>query len=318
MQAIAREMAFSETTFVFPPPAPREASDFRVRIFTPASELPMAGHPTIGTAFALAHAGRVGAGTARTVFLEGVGPVPLALEWAGRRLSFAWMTRSRPQFGPVVGSGRGVRRRDGARGERPPSERLADRAGLLRPSVPGSPPSRRGSRWIARGLTPGRMHARLQRPGWSRDPCTSSRSITDRTAPTCTRGCSRPKSASPKTPRPDRPRGRSGRTSSGMGSWMRRRPYATSRARRWEGRAGCTSSQSSRRRIRATSRACASGRGRACRRRDPRLAGVESGHARSRAAAAGADALPPGPGARRPRGRPSRRCVQPARPPPRG
>jgi trans-2,3-dihydro-3-hydroxyanthranilate isomerase len=102
MQAIAREMAFSETTFVFPPPAPREASDFHVRIFTPASELPMAGHPTIGTAFALAHAGRVGAGTARTVFLEGVGPVPLALEWAGRRLSFAWMTQSRPQFGPVV------------------------------------------------------------------------------------------------------------------------------------------------------------------------------------------------------------------------
>ena len=57
MQAIAREMAFSETTFVFPPDAP--GTDYRVRIFTPASELPMAGHPTIGTAFALAHAGRI-------------------------------------------------------------------------------------------------------------------------------------------------------------------------------------------------------------------------------------------------------------------
>ena len=53
MQAIAREMAFSETTFVFPPDAP--GTDYRVRIFTPGSELPMAGHPTIGTAFALAH-----------------------------------------------------------------------------------------------------------------------------------------------------------------------------------------------------------------------------------------------------------------------
>ena len=53
MQAIAREMAFSETTFVFAPAAP--GTDYRVRIFTPASELPMAGHPTIGTAFALVH-----------------------------------------------------------------------------------------------------------------------------------------------------------------------------------------------------------------------------------------------------------------------
>ena len=130
MQSIAREMAFSETTFVFPvrapgapgapsapgAPAPRAPSaprapgapralddpDFHVRIFTPATELPMAGHPTIGTAFALALAGRVPAGSARTVFLEGVGPVPLDLEWNGERLAFAWMTQSRPQFAPVI------------------------------------------------------------------------------------------------------------------------------------------------------------------------------------------------------------------------
>ena len=43
MQAIAREMAFSETTFVFPPDVP--GTDWRVRIFTPASELPMARPP---------------------------------------------------------------------------------------------------------------------------------------------------------------------------------------------------------------------------------------------------------------------------------
>src|SRR5215211_1644277 len=64
MQAIAREMAFSETTFVFPPEA--EGTDCRVRIFTPASELPMAGHPTIGTAFAMAGAGRIPPGQAST------------------------------------------------------------------------------------------------------------------------------------------------------------------------------------------------------------------------------------------------------------
>ena len=55
MQAIAKEMNFSETTFVLPPERPD--TDVRVRIFTPGEELPMAGHPTIGTAFALARAG---------------------------------------------------------------------------------------------------------------------------------------------------------------------------------------------------------------------------------------------------------------------
>ena len=57
MQRIAQEMAFSETTFVLP--AETSDTDFRVRIFTPGAELPMAGHPTIGTTFALAHEGRI-------------------------------------------------------------------------------------------------------------------------------------------------------------------------------------------------------------------------------------------------------------------
>lgn len=52
MQAIAREMNFSETTFVLPPTDP--SADARVRIFTPARELPFAGHPVVGTAFVLA------------------------------------------------------------------------------------------------------------------------------------------------------------------------------------------------------------------------------------------------------------------------
>ena len=97
MQAIAREMAFSETTFVYPPDAPR--TDCRVRIFTPASELPMAGHPTIGTAFALAHGGRIEAGRASMVFGEGVGPIPIDLEWQDGALRFAWMTQPAPVFG---------------------------------------------------------------------------------------------------------------------------------------------------------------------------------------------------------------------------
>src|SRR5690606_21890526 len=60
MQAIAREMNFSETTFVLPPE--QAGTDVRVRIFTPGAELPMAGHPTIGTAFALARCGVLGPG----------------------------------------------------------------------------------------------------------------------------------------------------------------------------------------------------------------------------------------------------------------
>lgn len=52
LQAIAREMNFSETTFVLPPTDP--TADARVRIFTPARELPFAGHPVVGTAFVLA------------------------------------------------------------------------------------------------------------------------------------------------------------------------------------------------------------------------------------------------------------------------
>ena len=52
MQSIAREMNLAETTFVFP--AKDQASDFHVRIFSPAVEMPTAGHPTVGTALVLA------------------------------------------------------------------------------------------------------------------------------------------------------------------------------------------------------------------------------------------------------------------------
>src|SRR5579884_1779298 len=55
MQAIAREFNYSETTFVLPAADPSHAA--RVRIFTPGSELPFAGHPTVGTAYVLATLG---------------------------------------------------------------------------------------------------------------------------------------------------------------------------------------------------------------------------------------------------------------------
>jgi trans-2,3-dihydro-3-hydroxyanthranilate isomerase len=99
MQRIAAEMAFSESTFVFPPEGP---GDVRMRIFTPGEELPMAGHPTIGTTFALAHEGRIPHGRETFVFELGVGPIEVALEWDARALSFAWMTQLVPTFGPAA------------------------------------------------------------------------------------------------------------------------------------------------------------------------------------------------------------------------
>ena len=100
MQALAREMNFSESTFILPPETP--GTDVRMRIFTPATEMPMAGHPTIGSTFALAHSGVIGAGAARFVFGLGIGPVPVDLEWDGPHLRFAWMTQLNPTFGPPV------------------------------------------------------------------------------------------------------------------------------------------------------------------------------------------------------------------------
>ena len=100
MQQMAREMNFSESTFILP--AERPDTDVRMRIFTPQSELPMAGHPTIGSAFALAHAGTIAPGSARVVFGLGVGPVPVEMEWDGPYLRFARMTQLTPTFGVPV------------------------------------------------------------------------------------------------------------------------------------------------------------------------------------------------------------------------
>lgn len=71
MQAIAREFNYPETVFVLPPDDPAHRA--RLRIFTPAAELPFAGHPTVGSAVALARAG--GGNQQSFTVLENVGPV---------------------------------------------------------------------------------------------------------------------------------------------------------------------------------------------------------------------------------------------------
>ena len=100
MQAIAREMNFSETTFVLP--AEKSGTDVRMRIFTPASELPMAGHPTVGSTFALARAGVIEHGRERFTFGLNIGPTPVSLTWKNDELSFVWMTQNKPVFSDPV------------------------------------------------------------------------------------------------------------------------------------------------------------------------------------------------------------------------
>jgi trans-2,3-dihydro-3-hydroxyanthranilate isomerase len=76
MQRLAAEFNYSETTFVLPPADPANLA--RVRIFTPRFEMPFAGHPTVGTALALAWLGRTPPGGA-FVLEENAGPVPVQL-----------------------------------------------------------------------------------------------------------------------------------------------------------------------------------------------------------------------------------------------
>ena len=102
MQAIAKEMNLSETTFILPPTRPDCAA--RVRIFTPARELQFAGHPTIGTAWVMAVHGLVPGSPSAFSLEEGIGPVPVTLDGDPGSPSFIWMRHGTPDFGPEMGN----------------------------------------------------------------------------------------------------------------------------------------------------------------------------------------------------------------------
>ncbi len=108
MQAIAREMNCSETTFLLPPT--RTDCAARVRIFTPAREVPFAGHPTIGTAWVLATEKLLPAGATRFNLEEGIGPVELTLEGAPTAPSFLWMRHGEARIGPALADRAGFAR----------------------------------------------------------------------------------------------------------------------------------------------------------------------------------------------------------------
>jgi trans-2,3-dihydro-3-hydroxyanthranilate isomerase len=98
MQAIAREMNLSETTFILPrAQAMEKERGIRVRIFTVQEELPFAGHPTLGTAFALR--GKTGANEIRLEL--NVGTVPVRFEDPSGEPAFGEMTQIEPTFGII-------------------------------------------------------------------------------------------------------------------------------------------------------------------------------------------------------------------------
>jgi trans-2,3-dihydro-3-hydroxyanthranilate isomerase len=95
-QRIARELNLSETVFVLPP---EQGGDARVRIFTPTAELPFAGHPVLGTAFALGEARGLDGVRLET----GAGVIPVALTREGDTVVFGRMEQRIPTWEPYDG-----------------------------------------------------------------------------------------------------------------------------------------------------------------------------------------------------------------------
>ena len=96
MLAIAREMNLSETAFV----RRSDKADFAVRYFTPAEEIPLAGHPTIATTFALVDSGRLKLSAEHTTIQLELkhGPIPVEIYQKGSQVQRIVMTQRKPQF----------------------------------------------------------------------------------------------------------------------------------------------------------------------------------------------------------------------------
>src|SRR5437867_4382202 len=92
MQRLAREMNFAESVFVLPAEA---GGDVRIRIFTPANELPFAGHPVLGSAFVV---GEQLSGNAVVRLETGIGVVPVELDRKGSQIVFGRMRQPIPTW----------------------------------------------------------------------------------------------------------------------------------------------------------------------------------------------------------------------------
>jgi trans-2,3-dihydro-3-hydroxyanthranilate isomerase len=112
MQAVAREMNLSETSFVLPATdgGRRQGADYRMRIFMPGTELPFAGHPSIGTAWVLAEEGRFELRAPLTEVRQevAIGVLPLELHVRGKgskaRVGEITMTQGQPELIQRIGA----------------------------------------------------------------------------------------------------------------------------------------------------------------------------------------------------------------------
>lgn len=98
MQRIAKEMNYSETTFVLSDE--KRDGGYDVRIFTPEKELPFAGHPTLGTAYVIQHEIVKEHIDGITLNLE-VGQIPVKLKYGEEDVDVLWMKQLNPMFGQV-------------------------------------------------------------------------------------------------------------------------------------------------------------------------------------------------------------------------
>jgi trans-2,3-dihydro-3-hydroxyanthranilate isomerase len=99
MQKIAREINFSETTFIIGDA--RRRGGFDVRIFTPAAELPFAGHPTLGTAHVIQQ-DLIREPVRKVVLNLKVGPIPVSFSYRQGKPEVLWMKQIEPQFGQTM------------------------------------------------------------------------------------------------------------------------------------------------------------------------------------------------------------------------
>jgi trans-2,3-dihydro-3-hydroxyanthranilate isomerase len=98
MQRIANEMHFSETTFILSDE--ERDGGYDVRIFTPANELPFAGHPTLGTAYVIRH-DIIGRPVGKVLLNLKVGQIPVTFEKDNTGEEMLWMKQISPTFGEM-------------------------------------------------------------------------------------------------------------------------------------------------------------------------------------------------------------------------
>ena len=101
MQRIAKEINYSETTFIIDNQS-REGG-YDVRIFTPAQEIPFAGHPTLGTAYIIQQE-IIGQPVEKVTLNLKVGQIPVTLHYADNSVQLLWMQQKPPMFGQIFNS----------------------------------------------------------------------------------------------------------------------------------------------------------------------------------------------------------------------